>query len=28
VFKSAVGRELRRTKQGSVQIRCAVAVFG
>ena len=27
VFKSAVGRQLRRTKQGSVQIPCAVAVF-
>ena len=28
VFKSAVGRQLRRTAQGGVQIRCAVAVFG
>lgn len=28
VFKSAVGRQLRRTGQGGVQIRCAVAVFG
>ena len=28
VFKSAVGRQLRRTKEGSIQIRCAVAVFG
>jgi hypothetical protein len=28
VFKSAVGRQLRRTAQGGIQIRCAVAVFG
>jgi hypothetical protein len=28
VFKSAVGRQLRRTGQGGVHIRCAVAVFG
>ena len=28
VFKSAVGRELRRTAGGSIRIRCAVAVFG
>jgi hypothetical protein len=28
VFKSAVGRQLRRTTHGSIQIRCAVAVFG
>jgi hypothetical protein len=28
VFKSAIGRQLRRTAQGSIQIRCAVAVFG
>jgi hypothetical protein len=28
VFRSAVGRQLRRTAQGGIQIRCAVAVFG
>jgi transposase-like protein len=28
VFKSAVGRQLRRTKQGGIHIRCTVAVFG
>ena len=28
VFRSAVGRQLRRTPQGGIQIRCAVAVFG
>ena len=28
VFKSAVGRELRRTDHGGIRIRCAVAVFG
>jgi transposase-like protein len=28
VFRSAVGRQLRRTVQGGIQIRCAVAVFG
>ena len=28
VFKSAVGRQLRRTSQGGIQIQCAVAVFG
>jgi ISXO2-like transposase domain/Transposase zinc-ribbon domain len=28
VFKSAVGRQLRRTAQGGILIRCAVAVFG
>jgi hypothetical protein len=28
VFKSAVGRQLRRTAGGGIQIRCAVAVFG
>jgi hypothetical protein len=28
VFKSAVGRELRRTAHGGIQIRCDVAVFG
>lgn len=27
-FKSAVGRELRRTAQGGIRIRCAVALFG
>jgi ISXO2-like transposase domain/Transposase zinc-ribbon domain len=28
VFKSAVGRQLRRTAQGGIQIQCTVAVFG
>ena len=28
VFKSAVGRQLRRTAQGGIQVRCTVAVFG
>jgi hypothetical protein len=28
VFKSAVGRQLRRTLRGGIQIQCAVAVFG
>jgi hypothetical protein len=28
VFKSAVGLQLRRTRPGGIQIRCAVAVFG
>jgi ISXO2-like transposase domain len=28
VFKSAVGRQLRRTSQGGIQIQCTVAVFG
>jgi hypothetical protein len=28
VFRSAVGRQLRRTKRGGIQVRCAVAVFG
>lgn len=28
VFRSAVGRQLRRTANGSIQVRCAVAVFG
>jgi transposase-like protein len=28
VFKSAVGRQLRRTAQGGIRIQCAVAVFG
>lgn len=28
VFKSAVGRQLRRSDRGGIQIRCAVAVFG
>lgn len=28
VFKSAVGRQLRRTPDGGIRIRCAVAVFG
>jgi ISXO2-like transposase domain len=28
VFKSAVGRQLGRTEDGSIQIRCVVAVFG
>ena len=28
VFRSAGGRQLRRTAQGGIQIRCAVAVFG
>jgi len=28
VFRSAVGRQLRRTAHGSIEIRCAVAVFG
>ena len=28
VFQSAVGRQLRRTAHGGIQIRCAVAVFG
>jgi hypothetical protein len=28
VFRSAVGRQLRRTAQGGIQVRCAVAVFG
>lgn len=28
VFKSSVGRQLRRTIHGGIQIRCAVAVFG
>jgi hypothetical protein len=28
VFRSAVARQLRRTTQGGIQIRCAVAVFG
>jgi hypothetical protein len=28
VFKSAVGRQLRRTPQGGIQIQRAVAVFG
>lgn len=28
VFKSSVGRQLRRTIQGGIHIRCAVAVFG
>jgi ISXO2-like transposase domain/Transposase zinc-ribbon domain len=28
VFKSAVGRQLRRTAHGGIQIRCTVAVFG
>ena len=28
VFKSAVGRQLRRTKDGSIQVRCPVAAFG
>jgi hypothetical protein len=27
VFRSAVGRQLRRTAHGSIEIRCAVAVF-
>ena len=27
-LKSAVGRQLRRTRRGGIQIRCAVAVFG
>ncbi len=27
-FKSAVGRQLRRTAQGGTQVQCAVAVFG
>jgi hypothetical protein len=28
VFESAVGRRLRRTKRGGIDIRCTVAVFG
>ena len=28
VFRSAVGRQLRRTKQGGIRITCAVPVFG
>ena len=28
VFRSAVGRQLRRTPQGGIRIQCAVAVFG
>lgn len=28
VFRSAVGRQLRRTAHGSIEIRCTVAVFG
>ena len=28
VFKSAVGRQLRRTRDGGITIKCAVAVFG
>jgi hypothetical protein len=28
VFRSAVGRQMRRTARGGIQIRCAVAVFG
>jgi transposase-like protein len=28
VFKSAIGRQLRRTAQGGIQIQCAVAVLG
>ncbi len=28
VFKSAVGRQLRRAKDGGIKIRCATAVFG
>lgn len=28
VFRSAVGRQMHRTAQGGVHIRCAVAVFG
>jgi transposase-like protein len=28
VFKSAVGRQLRRTREGGITIKCAVAVFG
>ena len=28
VFKSAVGRQMRRTERGGIRIRCAVAVFG
>jgi len=28
VFRSAVGRQLRRTKRGGIQVRCAGAVFG
>ncbi len=28
VFKSAVGRQLRRSTQGGIHIQCAVAVFG
>ena len=27
-FKSAVGRQLRRTAQGGIQVQCGVAVFG
>jgi ISXO2-like transposase domain len=28
VFKSAIGRQLPRTAQGGIQIRCAAAAFG
>lgn len=28
VFRAAIGRQLRRTKAGGIQITCAVAVFG
>ena len=28
VFQSAVGCRLRRTEQGGIQIRCAIAVLG
>lgn len=28
VFKSAIGRQLRRTSRGGIEVRCAVAVFG
>lgn len=28
IFQSTIGRQLRRTKQGGIRIRCSVAVFG